>query len=53
MAGPLQGLKVVEMVGIGPAPLCAMMLADMGQKYYGFEDLIPTDPHLWPTVSLT
>lgn len=32
MAGPLQGLKVVEMVGIGPAPLCAMMLADMGAE---------------------
>ncbi|SMP55428.1 CaiB/BaiF CoA transferase family protein [Noviherbaspirillum suwonense] len=30
MAGPLQGLKVVEMAGLGPAPFCAMMLADMG-----------------------
>lgn len=30
MAGPLEGLKVVEMVGIGPAPYCGMMLADMG-----------------------
>ena len=29
-AGPLQGLKVVEMAGLGPAPFCAMMLADMG-----------------------
>jgi len=28
--GPLAGLKVVEMVGIGPAPLAAMMLCDMG-----------------------
>ena len=28
--GPLQGLKVIEMAGIGPAPFCAMMLADMG-----------------------
>jgi len=25
-------LKVVEMVGIGPAPFCAMMLADMGAE---------------------
>ncbi|AOZ09374.1 CaiB/BaiF CoA transferase family protein [Cupriavidus malaysiensis] len=32
MTGPLQGLKVVEMVGIGPAPFCAMMLADMGAE---------------------
>lgn len=28
--GPLAGLKVVEMAGLGPAPFCAMMLADMG-----------------------
>src|ERR1035438_1752270 len=31
-AGPLAGLKVVEMVGIGPAPFGAMMLADMGAE---------------------
>ncbi|NEX59469.1 CaiB/BaiF CoA transferase family protein [Noviherbaspirillum galbum] len=30
MAGPLAGLKVIEMAGIGPAPFCGMMLADMG-----------------------
>jgi alpha-methylacyl-CoA racemase len=30
MAGPLQGLRVIEMAGIGPAPFCAMLLADMG-----------------------
>jgi len=30
MSGPLKGLKVVEMAGIGPGPFCAMMLADMG-----------------------
>jgi alpha-methylacyl-CoA racemase len=29
-AGPLSGLKVVELPGIGPGPLCAMLLADMG-----------------------
>lgn len=28
--GPLQGIKVVEMSGIGPAPFCAMVLADYG-----------------------
>jgi alpha-methylacyl-CoA racemase len=28
--GPLQGLKVIEIAGMGPAPFCAMMLADMG-----------------------
>ena len=30
MAGPLQGLKLIEIAGIGPAPFAAMMLADLG-----------------------
>ena len=32
MAGPLNGLKVVEMQGLGPAPFCAMVLADLGAE---------------------
>ncbi len=28
--GPLAGLRIVEMAGIGPAPMCAMLLADLG-----------------------
>lgn len=32
MSGPLQGIKVVEMVGLGPAPFCAMLLADLGAE---------------------
>ena len=28
--GPLAGVRVVELAGIGPAPFCAMMLADAG-----------------------
>ncbi len=30
MSGPLSGIKVIEIAGIGPGPFCAMMLADMG-----------------------
>ncbi len=30
MSGPLSGIKVVEIAGIGPGPFAAMMLADMG-----------------------
>jgi len=30
--GPLAGIKVIEMVGIGPCPFAAMMLADMGAE---------------------
>ncbi len=32
MAGPLQGLRVIEMAGIGPGPFCAMLFADMGAE---------------------
>ncbi len=30
--GPLDGIKVIEIAGIGPGPFCAMMLADMGAE---------------------
>jgi alpha-methylacyl-CoA racemase len=30
MSGPLTGLRVIELAGIGPAPFCAMLLADLG-----------------------
>lgn len=32
MAGPLAGVRVVEIAGIGPGPFCASMLADMGAE---------------------
>ena len=30
MAGPLKGVRIIEIAGIGPGPFAAMMLADMG-----------------------
>ena len=30
--GPLKGLKIIEMAGIGPGPFCGMVLADLGAK---------------------
>jgi alpha-methylacyl-CoA racemase len=30
--GPLEGVRIVELAGIGPAPFCAMLLADMGAE---------------------
>ena len=36
--GPLAGMKIVEIAGIGPGPFCAMLLADLGvevRKYLG------------------
>lgn len=32
MSGPLSGLRVIEMAGIGPGPFCGMLLADMGAE---------------------
>lgn len=32
MTGPLTGLRVVELAGLGPAPFCGMLLADMGAE---------------------
>ena len=29
-AGPLAGLRVVELAGIGPAPYAALLLAELG-----------------------
>lgn len=30
--GPLHGLKIIELAGIGPGPYAAMLLADMGAE---------------------
>jgi alpha-methylacyl-CoA racemase len=30
--GPLAGLRIVEIAGIGPGPYCAMLLSDMGAE---------------------
>jgi alpha-methylacyl-CoA racemase len=35
--GPLAGLKVVELMGIGPGPFCGMMLGDMGAEIISVE----------------
>lgn len=31
-SGPLTGLKIVELAGIGPGPYAAMLLADLGAE---------------------
>jgi alpha-methylacyl-CoA racemase len=49
-SGPLAGVRVVEIAGIGPGPFCAMMLADMGAEVLridrsGAADLgLPVEP---------
>lgn len=47
--GPLAGIKIIEIAGIGPGPFAAMMLADMGAEVLRVER--PgggTVAHFWP-----
>lgn len=47
MAGPLQGLRVIELAGIGPGPHAAMILGDLGADVVRIErpaKVAPTKP---------
>jgi alpha-methylacyl-CoA racemase len=50
--GPLEGLRVVELAGIGPGPYACMLLADLGADVLRFErgdpDAAPTST--WETL---
>jgi alpha-methylacyl-CoA racemase len=49
--GPLTGLRVIEMVGIGPCPFAAMMLADMGADVIRIDRKPdPAAPNPYPTL---
>jgi alpha-methylacyl-CoA racemase len=41
--GPLAGLRVVELAGIGPGPMCAMLLADLGATVIRIDRKQPAD----------
>jgi alpha-methylacyl-CoA racemase len=41
--GPLKAIKVVELAGVGPGPMCAMLLADLGAEVLRIERLTPSD----------
>lgn len=41
MTGPLAGIKVIELAGIGPGPMCAMLLADLGATVIRVDRLQP------------
>jgi len=32
MTGPLEGIRIIELAGLGPGPFCGMMLADHGAE---------------------
>ncbi len=39
--GPLAGLRVLEIAGIGPAPFCGMLLADLGADVVIIDRTVP------------
>lgn len=39
--GPLTGFKVVELAGIGPGPMCGMLLADLGARVLRIDRTAP------------
>lgn len=41
--GPLAGIKIVELAGIGPGPMCAMLLADLGATVLRIDRPQPAD----------
>jgi alpha-methylacyl-CoA racemase len=43
MSGPLAGVRVLELAGIGPGPFCGMMLADMGADVLRIDRLEASD----------
>jgi alpha-methylacyl-CoA racemase len=52
MTGPLTGLRVVELGGIGPTPYCGMLLGDLGAEVIRIErassnaDAVRRNPHM-------
>jgi alpha-methylacyl-CoA racemase len=42
-SGPLAGIRVVELAGIGPGPFCAMLLSDLGADVLRIERPEPVD----------
>ena len=40
--GPLKDIKIIEMAGIGPAPFCGMILADMGAEVISVDRITST-----------
>jgi alpha-methylacyl-CoA racemase len=44
--GPLTGLTIVEMAGLGPAPLAALMLSEMGAEIIRIERVMTDRPFL-------
>jgi alpha-methylacyl-CoA racemase len=57
LAGPLTGLRIIELAGIGPVPFAGMMLADHGAEVIRVDrpdaEPNPSDPLLRSRTSIT
>ncbi len=51
MTGPLHGVKIIELAGIGPAPFAGMMLADMGAEVLRVDRVEAVRPAARPPVT--
>ncbi len=53
MSGPLDGLKVIELAGIGPSPYACMLLADLGADVLRLErgDVDASDEPTWEILN--
>ncbi len=48
--GPLAGLRIIEMAGIGPAPFAAMLFADMGAEVIRIDRKTPPGKDAFDTL---
>ena len=40
--GPLEGIKIIELAGIGPCPMCGMLLAELGADVLKIDRVRPS-----------
>lgn len=52
VGGPLTGVKVIELAGIGPGPYAAMLLADMGAEVVRIERPGPSASGIPPELDV-
>ncbi len=54
MSGPLEGIRIIELAGLGPAPFAGMMLADAGADIIRIDrwERATYPPHTEPHVDL-
>ncbi|BCZ20242.1 hypothetical protein MYSE111917_11735 [Mycobacterium senriense] len=51
MSGPLRGVRIVMMGGLGPAPFCGMLLGDLGADVIRVDGLAGVDGPLPPSTT--